>query len=269
MNALLDCGRLGPQLKRNRLDAITNVATFLQVALNGDRVHPAVPRSPAAIAEAAHAAVNAGAASVHVHAFDNAGRETLDASSCADVLRAIRAVCPDTPISLTTSATIVPDPQQRLNVIAAWVDLPDLVTANQGEQGIAALCELLLSQGVGIEAGLLSADDARAFVKSGLAGRCRRVLIEPLDAESEVALQHAAEMEDIVVSAGIALEQVHHGYGMACWAVNRRALDRGYGIRTGLEDITLLPDGTPARDNADLVAAATQLIRAHARTATR
>jgi uncharacterized protein (DUF849 family) len=72
-------------------------------------------------------------------------------------------------------------------------------------------------------------------------------------------------MEDIVVSAGITLEQVHHGYGMACWAVNRRGLDRGHGIRTGLEDITLLPDGKPARDNADLVAAAAGLIRAHVR----
>ncbi len=55
--------------------------------------------------------------------------------------------------------------------------------------------------------------------------------------------------------------QVHHGYGIACWAVNRRALDSGHGIRTGLEDVTLLPYGTPARDNADLVAAAAHLIR--------
>jgi Uncharacterized conserved protein len=34
---------------------------FLQAALNGDRIHPAAPRSPAAIAEAARAAVDAGA----------------------------------------------------------------------------------------------------------------------------------------------------------------------------------------------------------------
>ncbi len=100
---------------------------------------------------------------------------------------------------------------------------------------------------------------------SGLASRCRRVLIEPLDADTEAAVRHAAEMEDIVVSAGITLEQVHHGYGIACWAVNRRALDRGHGIRTGLEDVTLLPDGKPARDNADLVAAAAHLIRTYVR----
>jgi uncharacterized protein (DUF849 family) len=109
---------------------------------------------------------------------------------------------------------------------------------------------------------LLSVEDARAFVRSGLSGRCRRVLIEPLDEGAETAVRHAAAMEDVVVAAGITLEQVHHGYGAACWAVNQRGLERGHGIRTGMEDVTVLPDGRPARDNADLVAAAVRLIRA-------
>jgi uncharacterized protein (DUF849 family) len=236
--------------------------TFLQAALNGDRIHLAAPRTPASLADAARAAVDAGAHSVHVHAFDDRGRETLDGDACAKVLGAIRARCPETPISLTTSATIVRDPEARFRIVEAWNDVPDLVTANQGEPGIVALCELLLSRGVGIEAGLLSTEDARLFVRSGLAGRCRRILIEPLDADPVTAVQHAARMEDIVLSAGIGVEQVHHGYDIACWAVNRRGLDRGHGIRTGLEDVTLLPDGTPARDNAELVAAAARLIHA-------
>jgi uncharacterized protein (DUF849 family) len=236
---------------------------FLQAALNGDRIHPAAPRHPIAIAAAARAAVEAGAQSVHVHAFDDAGRETLESAACARVLRAIRDLCPDTPISLTTSAAIVADSEQRVRIVAAWAELPDLVTANQGEPGILQLCELLLSRGVEIEAGLLSAEDARAFVRSGLAGRCRRVLIEPLDADPDTAVQHAAQMEGIVTSAGITLPQVHHGYGVACWAVNRRGLDKGHGIRTGMEDVTVLPDGRPAHDNAELVAAAAGLIRAH------
>jgi uncharacterized protein (DUF849 family) len=236
---------------------------FLQAALNGDRRHPAAPRTPEAIADAARAAVDAGAQSVHVHAFDDAGRETLDGAACARVVRAIRAVCHENPISLTTSAAIVGNSRERFSIVEAWNEMPDLVTANQGEPGIVELCELLLSRGVGIEAGVLSTEDARAFVRSGLAHRCRRVLIEALDADPESAVQHAAEMEDIVTSAGITLEQIHHGYGIACWAVNERGLDRGHGIRTGLEDVTLLPDGRQARDNADLVAAAACLIRAY------
>jgi uncharacterized protein (DUF849 family) len=131
---------------------------------------PAAPRHPTAIAEAARAAVDAGAQSVHVHAFDDAGRETLDAVACARVLRAIRALCPDTSISLTTSAAIVSDPEERLRIVAAWDDVPDLVTANQGEPGIIELFEALLSRGVGIEAGLLRVEDAQAFVRSDPGG---------------------------------------------------------------------------------------------------
>src|SRR2546430_9312705 len=115
---------------------------FLQAALNGDRIHPAAPRTPTAIAEAARAAVDAGAQSVHVHAFDDAGQETLDGTACARVLRAIRARCPGTPISLTTSAAIVANPGERLRIVQAWQYMPDLVTANQSEPGIVELSEL-------------------------------------------------------------------------------------------------------------------------------
>jgi uncharacterized protein (DUF849 family) len=239
-------------------------STFVQAALNGERIHPAAPRTSLGIAEAARAAVRAGANSLHVHAFDRAGRETLNGALCGEVLRGIRRLCPHTPISLTTSATIIHDPRERLRVVAAWVELPDLVTANQGEPGIVELCEVLLARGVEIEAGLLTVSDAQAFVASGLAPRCRRILIEPCELDIDVALRNAAAMESVLLAAGITLEQVHHGYGVASWSVNRRAVTRGHGIRTGMEDVTVLPNGSPAQDNAELVAAAVELARAHA-----
>jgi len=146
-------------------------------------------------------------------------------------------------------------------LVGEWTEFPDLVSANQGEAGIVELCELLLAHGVGIEAGLLSLADARRFVATGLAARCVRVLVEPLDADPDAAVAHAEAIEDVVVRAGITLEQVHHGDGIASWAVNRRAVARGHGIRTGLEDTPVLPDGRQARDNAELVAVAAQLLR--------
>lgn len=236
---------------------------FLQAALNGDSTHPATPRTASDIAQAALEAMRAGAHSVHVHAFDQFGRETLEPGPCGEVVAAIRRLCPELPVSLTTSAAIVSDPAERLRQVRAWEVLPDLVTANQGEVGIVALSKYFLSRGVGIEAGLLTLADAKAFVASGLAPECHRVLIEPLELDTETSLQNAAAMEDVLLRAGISLEQVHHGYGMACWAVNRRALARGHGIRTGLEDIMLLPDGSAARGNGDLVEAARRLIDAH------
>jgi uncharacterized protein (DUF849 family) len=236
---------------------------LLQVALNGSRSptdHPRIPRTPNQLAEEARASVDAGARVIHLHSYDPAGLETLAAEPCAAALRAVRSACPGVPVSLSTSAGIEPDPGRRLELVAGWTVLPELVTANQGEDGIRELCEGLIARGVGIEAGLLCVADAEAFVRSGLADRCVRALVEPLDADPEEAVAHAAAIEDVLLGAEISLEQVHHGDGVASWAVAERALGRGHGIRTGLEDTTVLPDGCPAADNATLVRAAAAMM---------
>ena len=232
---------------------------MLQVALNG-RDHPATPYTPTELAIEAAAAVAAGAHVVHFHVYER-GRETFAPGPTAAALNAVRHAA-GVPLSLSTSAAIEPDPGRRLAALADWTELPDLVTANQGEPGIVELCEHLLDRGVGIEAGLLRLEDARAFVASGLGERCARVLLEPLDADRDAACEHAAAMEAVLADAGIALEQVHHGDGIASWAVNWRAAKRGHGVRTGLEDTPVLPDGTLARGNAELVAAAAALLSA-------
>jgi uncharacterized protein (DUF849 family) len=90
--------------------------------------------------------------------------------------------------------------------------------------------------------------------------RCVRVLVESLDADPREALGAAAAMEDILTRASVALGQVHHGEGIASWAVNERALRRGHGIRTGLEEVAVLPDGRDAPDNAALVRAAVAMM---------
>jgi uncharacterized protein (DUF849 family) len=236
---------------------------LLEVALNGHRTqadHPAIPRTPAEIAVEASAVVAAGGEVLHVHAYD-AGQETLAPEPCASMLQAVREACPGVPVSQTTAAYIAgEDPDRRLALIESWTELPELVTANQGEPGVIELCEHLLGRGVGIEAGVLSLADAEAFVVSEIAPRCTRVLIEPLDADPEEAVAHAAAIEAVLAEAGIALEQVHHGDMIASWAVSERGARRGHGVRTGLEDTTVLADGTPAPDNAALVRAAAELV---------
>jgi uncharacterized protein (DUF849 family) len=212
------------------------------------------------LATSARDAVAAGARVVHLHPCDDHGNPTLDARSTAAAIQAVRAACPGIALSLTTWALIDPEPAHRRRLIASWTRLPDLVTANQGEEGIIELCEELLARGVGIEAGLLELADAHAFARSGLAAHCTRVLLEPLDADPGEAVAHAAAMEEVLARAGITLPQVHHGEGMASWSVSERGLRRGHGMRTGLEDILFLPDGRPAPDNAALVAAAVQLM---------
>jgi uncharacterized protein (DUF849 family) len=233
---------------------------LLQAVLNGNRVHPAAPRTPGELAAEARAAVAAGARSLHLHPYDTSGQQTLAAAPCAAALRAVRAACPGIPVSLSTSAGVEPDPERRYALVAAWTDLPDLVTVNQGEDGILELCELLVGRGVGLEAGLLSLEDAYAFVAAGIARRCVRAMVEPLDADPNDAVAQAAAIERVLAEGGVQLEQVHHGDGVASWAVNRRAVPRGHGIRTGLEDTPVLPDGRQASGNGELVAAAASLL---------
>jgi len=240
---------------------------LLKACLNGSRTvheHPAIPRTPSELAAEGRAAVAVGATVLHLHPYDAAGVETLAAEPCAAAVRAVRAACPGVPISLSTSEDIEHDPRRRLQLIAEWTQLPELVTANQGERGILELCEQLTARGVGIEAGLLSLDDAQAFVAAGLAERCVRVLLEPLDADPAAAVAHAAAMEQLLADAGIALDQVHHGDGLATWHVMERAIARGHGIRAGLEDTTVLRDGRRAAGNAELVRAAVAMLAGRA-----
>jgi len=131
-------------------------SALLAVALNGSRKaseHPSIPRTPDELAAAARAAVGAGAQIVHLHAYDPRGVESLAGEPCAAALRAVRAVCPGVPISLTTSAGVESDPRRRFQLVAGWTELPDLVTANQGEVGIVSLCEHLIGRGGGYRGG--------------------------------------------------------------------------------------------------------------------
>jgi uncharacterized protein (DUF849 family) len=233
---------------------------MLHAALNGDPFNEAVPRKPEEIAREARAAVDAGARTLHLHPYDDDGVQTLDAEPCGAAIRAVREACPGVPISLSTAAMIVGDPDRRLALVAAWTELPDLVSANQGEEGVLELCELLWARGVGIEAGLLSVEDAAAFVAAGIAGRCVRALVEPLDPEVDVAVASSEAIDRLLSDAGIGLEQVHHGHGMPSWAVYDRAIARGHSIRAGLEDSAFLPDGQIADSNGQVVAAAAALL---------
>jgi uncharacterized protein (DUF849 family) len=113
------------------------VPALLQACLNGSRTreeHPAVPRTQEELAAEGRDAVAAGARVLHLHPYDDAAGETLAAGPCAAALRAVRAACPGTPISLSTSADIERDPAARLDLVAAWTELPELVTANRARR---------------------------------------------------------------------------------------------------------------------------------------
>ncbi len=237
-------------------------AMRLQACLNGARApgaHPRLPVTPAALATDAVAAVGAGADALHVHIRGADGAESYAPGAVAATLGALRAAV-SVPVGVSTGAWVVEDPLARVEVIAGWEVLPDFASVNFHEAGAAEVATLLLDRGVGVEAGLWDADSARALIASGLAERCVRILLEPIDQDPTVAEATLAGLLDAVEGVAPGAGRLLHGFGETTWTMLRRAGELGFASRIGLEDTLTLPDGTPAPGNAALVAAGRALL---------
>ncbi|HTR96002.1 MAG TPA: 3-keto-5-aminohexanoate cleavage protein [Trebonia sp.] len=237
---------------------------LIQAALNGGttrRTHPGVPLTPAELGAEAEAAMRAGAGAFHLHPRDAAGEQTLEPEHVLAAVAAVRAAT-GLPVGVTTGIwTVHGDVRRRLDLVAGWTGdgRPDYASINMNEPGIEDLADLLTSLGIGIEAGVWTAEDARVLAASGFRDRLRWVLMEPEETEPAAAVAAAAAAAAELAAQGITARQVRHGYGMATWDVLRASLAAGQDIRIGLEDTTLLPDGSTAPGNAALVAAAARL----------
>jgi len=238
-------------------------AILVQACLNGGRArsdHAAVPIAPAELAAAASAAVAAGAGALHIHQRDAAGAQTMDPDACAAAILAVRDACRGTPLGLTTGAWIARG-AERERLLAAWQVAPDFVSVNFSEEGAAELARLALDRGIGVEAGLATLADVEPLGRSGLASEMVRLLIEVDPADPAEAAALAAAIDAACADVPARVGRLHHGYGAATWRVLEAAIGRGRDVRVGFEDTLILPDGAVARDNAELVAAAADMVR--------
>jgi uncharacterized protein (DUF849 family) len=189
---------------------------------------------------------------VHVHPTDRHGRQTMDAKPCDAAVAAIRAAVPRLPIGFSTSAVINPDPFARAAAMGAWRQRPDFVSVNVSELGWTGIARAAVHAGIAIEAGLAVAADAEELRHSPFAHQILRALVE-VDGGADAARAIAA-----VIPRGVA--QLWHGSGARTWEVISAAGAAGIDVRVGLEDVLVLPDGSTAADNAELVSAAVALI---------
>ena len=197
---------------------------------------------------------------VHLHVKDAAGRDTLDGVALAEVLAAVREAVPGLPLGVTTGAWSEPDPAARAALVRGWSALPDFASVNWHEDGAEDVAAALLDRGVGVEAGIWHSRAAQAFLDSPHRDRCLRVLVELPDRPDEAA--SVARAERLVALVADGREVVLHGEGESAWPLVRLAATHGLGTRIGLEDVLVLPDGSPAPDNAALVRAARAVVTA-------
>ena len=232
---------------------------LIKACLNGSRMareHPKLPLTAEELARDAQLVVAAGARALHIHPRRADGQQSLATQDQAAALAAIRARCPGIPIGVSTIFFIDSNVALRLQHVLEWTILPDFASVNFDEPGVVELCNVLLARGIGIEAGLSSVAEAQLLVKSNIAERLLRVLIEPGEEEPEAALSNASAIIRCLDEGNIRLRKLLHGFGNAAWPVLEAALQHGYDTRIGLEDTLSMPDGNMAKDNMELVTCA-------------
>jgi uncharacterized protein (DUF849 family) len=235
---------------------------MLQAAVNGDRSkadHPAVPVTEDEVIRDVRQCLAAGAREFHIHVRDAAGHPTLEPGQVDRAASAARTAGAQA-AGVTTEAAIEPNFQRRLAQISKWTQ-PAYSSVNLCEEGAVEVMRTLLAAGIGIEAGLWSPQDAEALVTCGLADRVTRVLVEPGEAQAgpDDAIPLVDAIHEILDRADVRAPRLQHGDGELTWILIEDAVRRGLDTRVGLEDTLYLPDGSQARNNAELVTAARNL----------
>jgi uncharacterized protein (DUF849 family) len=225
-------------------------AMRMKACLNGGRKFPSTAID---LAEAAAGAVAAGADALHVHPRDTAGRESLVAEDVGAAVAAIRAACPGVRVGVSTGLWMTDgDARRREALVRAWGDLamrPDFASVNVHEHGFADLVAVLDGAGIGVEAGVW--EPAEADELDGLP--LERVLVEVLGTPADRAVEKAGTILERLDKAGYRGPRLLHGEGDACWPLVEHAGWLRLPTRIGLEDTLVMPDGSEAKSNAELV----------------
>ncbi|MBV8275570.1 MAG: 3-keto-5-aminohexanoate cleavage protein [Verrucomicrobia bacterium] len=236
---------------------------IVQACLNGGHpasYHPAVPTTINALVEDGRGALCAGASELHLHVRGDGGNESLAPDDVDATIRALREALPGTLIGISTGAWIEKDDDRVLDYSGRWSVPPDYASVNLSEKNAPALIERLHRRGIGIEAGLAHKQDAERLVTLGLDRLSLRILVEV--SEQDIDLAHAVTDEILAVlrSAPFPRPILLHGAHASAWPLLRRAVESGFSTRVGLEDVKVLPDGSVAQSNTELVAAAVRIV---------
>jgi uncharacterized protein (DUF849 family) len=165
---------------------------------------------------------------------------------------AIRTAAPRLPVGLSTSEAIHPDPFVRAAAVTGWRRRPDFVSVNLSELGWAGIVRAAVHAGIGVEAGLATPADAEQLAGSPFVHQVVRALVEV-----DGGVEEARAIARLIPPE---IPQLWHGYGERTWEVISAGIAAGVDVRVGLEDVLVLPDGRVAAGNAELVAAAVELV---------
>ena len=249
---------------------------ILAVAPNGARKtkadHPALPITAAEIAATAAACREAGAAMMHLHVRDPEGRHSLDVATYRDAIAAVRAaVGRDLVVQVTSEAVGIYGPEEQMRMVrelkpeAVSLAVREIVPDAASETAAAAFLAWVAAERILPQFILYSDEDLRRFddlVARGVVPGDRQLVLFVLGRYTK---DQTSEPRDLMPFLA-ANSRDHHwsvcAFGPRETACAVAAAALGGHARVGFENNLHLPDGSLAADNAALVAAVAEGLRA-------
>ena len=241
---------------------------LIAVAPNGARKtkqdHPALPITPDELAETARAALEAGAAMIHLHVRDDEERHSLDVERYRDAIAAVRqAVGPDMIIQVTSEAAGVFGSAEQMAMVRALTPqavslaVREIVPDAEAETEGAAFLAWMAQEQIRPQYILYSAEDVtRLFElrRRGIVPDERPFLLFVLGRYTAGQRSQPVDLLPFLTAAeGQPCDWAICAFGPLEGASALTAAALGGHVRVGFENNLFLADGTVAPDNAALV----------------
>lgn len=242
----------------------------LAVAPNGGRRiktdHPAIPLTPAELADTAARCRDAGAAMIHLHVRDRAGNHLLDAGAYAEALAAIKSAVGDRLVAQITSEALgVYSPAEQIAVVkavrpeAVSLALRELCPTAAEEAAFADFLLWLKAEAVMPQMIVYSAEEfarLNALIRRGLVPWADPPVLFVL---GRYTAGQTSAPTDLLPFLAPGLPRPAHwmmcAFGRFEAACGTAAALLGGHVRVGFENNLFLPDGSLAPDNAASLAA--------------
>ncbi|MFG1375210.1 3-keto-5-aminohexanoate cleavage protein [Xanthobacter oligotrophicus] len=240
---------------------------FVIAAINGGRRtkvdHPALPMSAGEIAAESRRCAAAGAAAIHLHVRDDAGRHSLDAARYGEAIAEIRRQAgDDLIIQITTEAVGVYGPQEQMAVVQALrpeafsVAVRELFSDAALSGVAAAFLASCAEAGMAVQYILYDAGDVQRFdalLDAGVIPRSNATQLFVLGRYGDGPPSAPSAILGFLAARRHLLDWSVCAFGPTETASCLSAALLGGDVRMGFENNFHLPDGRIAPDSAALV----------------
>ncbi len=226
--------------------------------------HPALPITPAELADCAQSLVDEGASVLHLHIRDKQQKHTLDADRYRAAMKAIRARVGDSLVLQVTSEAVgIYTREEQMAMVravrpeAVSLGLRELCPDDKAEVEAAAFFAWVRKEKIWPQYILYSADDVSRFDhmrRRGVFTDEHPFCLLVMGRYSEALEGNISELTAMLEAADCS----EFPWAVCCFGKYENeamlaATGTGGHVRIGFENNLSLPDGSVARDNAQLI----------------